>query len=218
MATLTTGQVYTLLNEPLGLLWGDHDDGTFTQQWGDNGPDDIDGGFTNFAGAFLQEFAGSPATVVAIVAHARISATRSDGVPELFLQYDLFGPSDPDSPGGVITWSVSSEDFPVVADGVIRDYAWPLTLDGSAYTDVAQGLASVPAIEFYFDHWGGVPVPPGDPSINRVAMIHEVYLELVLSGLPPVVRKYPRDDGRGHSSASRLYPPVKAARIVGGYQ
>jgi hypothetical protein len=32
-----------------------------------------------------------------------------------------------------------------------------------------------------------------------------------------VVRKYPRDDGRGHSSASRNYPPPKSIRGYGGY-
>lgn len=32
-----------------------------------------------------------------------------------------------------------------------------------------------------------------------------------------VVRQYPRDDGRGLSSAPRLYPPTKARRLVGGY-
>jgi hypothetical protein len=31
------------------------------------------------------------------------------------------------------------------------------------------------------------------------------------------VRKYPRDDGLGHSSAPRKYPPTKANRIIGGY-
>lgn len=34
----------------------------------------------------------------------------------------------------------------------------------------------------------------------------------------PVVRQWPRDDGRGWSSAPRLYPPTKATRAVGGYQ
>jgi len=32
-----------------------------------------------------------------------------------------------------------------------------------------------------------------------------------------VTRQYPRDDGRGVSSAPRLYPPVKANRLAGGY-
>jgi hypothetical protein len=33
-----------------------------------------------------------------------------------------------------------------------------------------------------------------------------------------VTRLHPRDDGRGMSSAPRLYPPTKADRLVGGYQ
>lgn len=31
------------------------------------------------------------------------------------------------------------------------------------------------------------------------------------------VRQYPRDDGLGHSSATRKFPPVKARRVFGGY-
>jgi len=37
-------------------------------------------------------------------------------------------------------------------------------------------------------------------------------------GVLAVVRQYPRDDGLGHSSAPRNYPPPKAGRNVGGYQ
>jgi len=33
-----------------------------------------------------------------------------------------------------------------------------------------------------------------------------------------VIRRYPRDDGRGMSSAPRLFPPTKANRVFGGYQ
>jgi hypothetical protein len=33
----------------------------------------------------------------------------------------------------------------------------------------------------------------------------------------PAVRLYPRDDGRGMSSAPRLWPPQKNRRIIGGY-
>jgi hypothetical protein len=34
----------------------------------------------------------------------------------------------------------------------------------------------------------------------------------------PAIRKFPRDDGAGYSSASRIFPPPKSGRIVGGYQ
>ena len=40
----------------------------------------------------------------------------------------------------------------------------------------------------------------------------------VYPGLNPVIRQYPRDDGRGLSGAPRLHPPVKASRLAGGYQ
>ena len=36
---------------------------------------------------------------------------------------------------------------------------------------------------------------------------------------PPVVRLYPRDDGRGMSSAPRIIPAAKGrSRVIGGYQ
>jgi hypothetical protein len=42
--------------------------------------------------------------------------------------------------------------------------------------------------------------------------------DLSWSAAPPVIRKFPRDDGLGLSSASRIFPPPKSGRIVGGYQ
>lgn len=53
-------------------------------------------------------------------------------------------------------------------------------------------------------------------SANRT-MVDNVY------GFPgneakPVTRLYPRDDGRGMSSAPRVWPPSRANRIIGGFQ
>lgn len=44
------------------------------------------------------------------------------------------------------------------------------------------------------------------------------YGDLSARGGSVPVRQYPRDDGRGLSSAPRLFPPPKGQRLVGGYQ
>lgn len=45
-----------------------------------------------------------------------------------------------------------------------------------------------------------------------------VYEEAPTTGLGPVVRLFPRDDGRGVHASPRIYPSSKARRIVGGFQ
>lgn len=45
-----------------------------------------------------------------------------------------------------------------------------------------------------------------------------IYITFVATDTP-VVRLYPRDDGRGMSSAPRIWPPAKGrSRVIGGYQ
>lgn len=54
---------------------------------------------------------------------------------------------------------------------------------------------------------------PGQGTIT----LH-VYQMWVTAGLPPIVQVFPRDDGRGLSSAPQVYPESKATRVYGGIQ
>lgn len=56
----------------------------------------------------------------------------------------------------------------------------------------------------------------GTEDDRAIVRFREVYL--AWRGAGDVIRRYPRDDGRGMSSAPRLFPPTKAARVFGGYQ
>lgn len=82
------------------------------------------------------------------------------------------------------------------------------------------GLASIfhggGSIRFYAQNANSV----GDPKKHAYLTVYKVLVELDVPGAPvvPVARLWPRDDGRGISSAARIYPRPKANRIVGGYR
>lgn len=67
--------------------------------------------------------------------------------------------------------------------------------------------------------WTGPPSP--SPAYSWVdEFTYQEYdrsATILPIGLAPPVRQYPRDDGLGHSSAPRLYPPPKGRRVFGGY-
>lgn len=70
-----------------------------------------------------------------------------------------------------------------------------------------------------FQWTGSTAVPP--PGAIDVSVIADEWFTAIigveLKPLAEPVRKYPRDDGLGHSSAARKFPPVKARRVFGGY-
>ncbi|WP_182377902.1 hypothetical protein [Nocardioides sp. WS12] len=57
---------------------------------------------------------------------------------------------------------------------------------------------------------------PGGPSGSIRVMADDIY-GFDGSSVAPAVRLFPRDDGRGMSSAPRIWPPPKANRVIGGY-
>jgi hypothetical protein len=244
VSTIYPYQTYIEPNPDLGPIWNDADDATYTSQWVDGGPPSFPGGFPNYSGALLTEFAGDYLAVTGVVVHVRASATRTDGLTDpVMVEYDLYrvDPADPvgSSPapvgdGGNVRWRSSVDAHPIESDGVIRDYSWPMSaenladahdgvgdsppLNGVAYAaaDVAKMATLAPAIEFY----DAGSSSSGD--INRVVYIYEVSVELVATRrLAPPLRQYPRSDGLGASSARRLWPPSRSVqrsnRRVGGY-
>lgn len=73
---------------------------------------------------------------------------------------------------------------------------------------------------------GTAPAPPTKtdsltwavyaPEIDDEVLVDDISIYLTTR---PVVRMFPRDDGRGMSSASRIYPiPRGRSRVIGGYQ
>lgn len=88
---------------------------------------------------------------------------------------------------------------------------WTLTDPGGTtlMTGTVTAAADSPYDSFVFFAQSGSS--PGS------ALVDDVWLWWQADG--PVVRLYPRDDGRGMSSAPRIWPHLKGrSRIIGGYQ
>lgn len=66
---------------------------------------------------------------------------------------------------------------------------------------------------------GGLPFAAAAQSdtAGTYVRFYEVALEFVYDDDLACVRLYPREDGRGISSAPRIYPPPRSGRIVGGH-
>lgn len=76
--------------------------------------------------------------------------------------------------------------------------------------------------------------PGNEPPADYKLTVYRMWMDVTISGdgFPTddgtgttpsggnqfVTRLYPRDDGRGLSSAARIHPPTKARRKVGGYR
>lgn len=76
--------------------------------------------------------------------------------------------------------------------------------------------------------WSGVETPPAtdlpvqylwsaSARLNGgITLVDDLWVTSGPTG--PAVRLYPRDDGRGMSSAPRIHPAPRSGRIIGGYQ
>lgn len=113
----------------------------------------------------------------------------------------------------------------------IHDLTWSMDTDLYASLGFSStALWSHPGgAATWEDAWTNWVQPPDFPSWLQVDglsiggacayTIHIYELSFVYTtGAPPVARLWPRDDGRGISSAPRIVPPPKANRIIGGYQ
>lgn len=58
----------------------------------------------------------------------------------------------------------------------------------------------------------------GQEDDNESAELLVDHIAVWLEGVAPVVRLFPRDDGRGMSSAPRIWPPSASQRVIGGLQ
>lgn len=110
--------------------------------------------------------------------------------------YDWLMP-DPENNRYNMTWTFGDIDPDATITGT-------LTLAGFA-ADVAAGNVYVR---------GRTGVVPG---YGRVTL-HDFQVWVSESELPPIVQVFPRDDGRGLSSAPQVYPESKATRVYGGIQ
>lgn len=97
--------------------------------------------------------------------------------------------------------------------GVEMDYAkmfppWKISAANGTYLNVGFLFSDSPSIR-----------PAENSNVNANEWRADVF-GLIGTGIEVkgVTRQHPRDDGRGHSSGPRLYPPTKAQRIFGGYQ
>lgn len=220
-------RVYQESDANQGGIWGDDSDATYTEQWGDGGPFD---GFPNYSGGLIYPYTDDPTQVRGIQVTVRASATRTDGSPDpVMVQYDLYSnsASSPTAGSGSVDVGTSSQDFPITADGVIRDYIWPLSAEAVAansygadkpypgdftFADIAWMMTQpTPAIEFYFDSWGGTPFDP----INRVVRIYQV--RVCLLAARPVIRQYPSTSPTAWGGGPRQYP-APTRRPFGGFQ
>lgn len=65
------------------------------------------------------------------------------------------------------------------------------------------------------------PADPGGGATSAEWLVYAMWTEYTWTWTDltkPVARLYPRDDGKGASSAPRMVPPPRAARLVGGHQ
>jgi hypothetical protein len=150
-----------------------------------------------------------------ILLHLRMQVFVDDpeafaGEGEIFLTHDAAGT---DEFAGFSDGSVSGFGFALpagVVDGIV-EFTVPLRLGPWAPTTTADVIAALETgcfLDFNSWNWVGGSFPP----------TYRVYEAWIGEEGPRPVRQYPRDDGLGHSSAPRNYPPPKAARNVGGYQ
>lgn len=81
-----------------------------------------------------------------------------------------------------------------------------------------SGVADVSLLVTDNTDAGGPQAIPeaGTPKFKPGLGYYAVVMGLRVASTP-VTRQYPRDDGRGLSSAARLYPTPKSQRIVGGH-
>lgn len=101
-------------------------------------------------------------------------------------------------------WELAVYEGAVLASGNLP----AASIDDPASSGLAVNLVS----DNFSDGGGGPGVFNG-----AGALVDNLFVWIV--DLGPVVRMYPRDDGRGMSSAPRIYPvPKGRSRIVGGYQ
>ena len=86
--------------------------------------------------------------------------------------------------------------------------AWSLSSAGGA---ILSGTAPVPPTDTEKLTWAAYA-----PENGNEVLVDDISVFLTTR---PVVRLYPRDDGRGMSSAPRIWPrPKGRSRVIGGYQ
>lgn len=217
MTTLRPVRVYQETDPFMGLIWADDTDATYSVQYGDGGPPDT--AYPDYTGSVFDPYA-APAPSSAVL-RVRISATRTDPTDPVRAQFDVYDTTIPGPFGGigVNTWSYSTPDFDILADGVTRELDVPIPTDelvGLRAALTGATPSSVVSVELYFDHYGGSSEDP----IDRVITVYELSLILGTTEEPTYRRIYPRDDGLS-GGAARNYPPSKSVqngnRTHGGY-
>jgi len=155
------------------------------------------------------------------VTWAGVQSRANAGTDDSNIKFPHGGFGEPQTAAIGIVLAANSAAWPegeIDADG---SGAWTLaaTTQDNTVTDVLSRFEHV--LAFYWTSPTPSDPPPGDiayhPGISqswRAVMLAAADRAEVLE----VVRQYPRDDGRGLSSAPRLYPPPRARRRVGGYQ
>lgn len=78
---------------------------------------------------------------------------------------------------------------------------------------LAQVRPVVPVTRTPYSGDGSLEGIPGDPALGG-----SIWTYGLIPLVKPATRQYPREDGTGHSSAPRLYPPPKSQRVIGGHQ
>ncbi len=146
-----------------------------------------------------------------IVAKLTSDLVDGEGGVLLFTAYPLLShmnTSDPD------TW---------VNDGTYRNYYTADTWTDEPFTAAGQRAAILAGAGT-----GAWPGTFGNNTSGTSVRVTYVGLQILTDAyVPPepptgtalpAARQWPREDGRGWSSAPRLYPPPKSSRIVGGHQ
>ncbi len=223
-----------LVGDP-GNLWSDSDDGTYTQCVGESKAP-FDAGFTYRSDRVEGELGALDAgiTPTAIIVHLRTA---------LFETSHPAGGEDLDHAFLYIRTSDFSINFNLIDDDVnswgntsIADYAINLAdpipntgglshYDWNSVTmeDLAGAFktADVRLRCFIPNYTGGPESYPSGIYYDRFR-IYEWYIEVQYGATTkPILRVHPREDGRGSSSADRVYPPPRSRqasnRTVSGY-
>jgi len=165
------------------------------------------------------------------------SATVYEGTSEVFAQSYLDPVSLPASPTSLTYHVRASTDCPVTPPFLFETGVFSDDLSVFMLGVDTLLFAQAEATPAWYTRTVDIPDPDafaatlaagtlklniaqeGSTSGDVWTYIHEAYVVVTHDdGVTPVARLWPRDDGRGITSAPRIVPASKATRIFGGYQ
>ncbi len=121
-------------------------------------------------------------------------------------------------------WSAAGDPQVTAETGYEQAISILLTRDGMpGYPDgyIPDAIAAPGGylLNFSVSHWDSGSAAPAAPFTTSGASSWRTRT-FAVSGGPPAIRRYPRDDGQGLSAAPRLHPLPRSIdrRIVGGIQ